>query len=63
MAMFKFYEDGTIEEIKVPDNMDKYNADNIVELIQNVIPKLTRNRTEDMSKGLEIKEKMKKTKE
>ena len=60
MAMFKFYEDGTIEEIKVPDNMDKYNADNIVELIQNVIPKLTRNRTEDMSKGLEIKEKKKK---
>ena len=62
MAMFKFYEDGTIEEIKVPDNMDKYNADNIVELIQNVIPKLTRNRTEDMSKGLEIKEKKKKNK-
>ena len=37
--------------------MDKYNADTIVELIKNVVPKLTRNRTEDMSNGLEIKEK------
>ena len=37
--------------------MDKYNADSIVELIKNVIPKLTRNRAEDISNGLEIKEK------
>ena len=57
MALFKFYENGTIAEIKLPDNMDKYNADNLVELIGNVIPKLTRNRTEDMSKGLDIKDK------
>ena len=57
MAIFTFYEDGTIKEIKLPDNMDKYNADSIVELIQNVIPKLTRNRAEDISNGLEITEK------
>ena len=36
--------------------MDKFNADSIVELIGNVIPKLTRNKTEDMSNGLEIKD-------
>ena len=37
--------------------MDKYNTDLIIELIKNVIPKLTRNRNEDMNNGLEIKEK------
>ena len=57
IGIFTFYEDGTLEDIKVPDNMDKYNAESIVELIKNVIPKLTRNRTEDISNGLEIKEK------
>ena len=36
--------------------MDKYNADSIVELIKNVIPKLTRNKAEDISNGLQIKE-------
>ena len=57
IGIFTFYEDGTLGDIKVPDNMDKYNAESIVELIKNVIPKLTRNRTEDISNGLEIKEK------
>ena len=57
MSIFTFHEDGTLEDIKLPDNMDKYNADSIVELIKNVIPKLTRNRKEDISNGLEIKEK------
>ena len=57
MGIFTFHEDGTLGDIKLPDNMDKYNADSIVELIKNVIPKLTRNRTEDMTNGLEIKEK------
>ena len=57
MGIFTFHEDGTLEDIKLPDNMDKYNADSIVELIKNVIPKLTRNRVEDISNGLEIKEK------
>ena len=55
MAIFSFYENGTIIEIQLPDNMDKYNFDTINELIENVIPKLSRNRTEDMSNGLNIK--------
>ena len=57
MSIFTFHDDGALEDIKLPDNMDKYNADSIVELIKNVIPKLTRNRKEDISNGLEIKEK------
>ena len=62
IGIFTFHEDGTLVDIKLPDNMDKYNADSIVELIKDVIPKLTRNRTEDMSKGLEIKERKNKRK-
>ena len=62
IGIFTFHEDGTLDDIKLPDNMDKYNADSIVELIKDVIPKLTRNRTEDMSKGLEIKERKNKNK-
>ena len=62
IGIFTFHEDGTLDDIKLPDNMDKYNADSIVELIKDVIPKLTRNRTEDMSKGLEIKERKNKRK-
>ena len=62
IGIFTFHEDGTLGDIKLPDNMDKYNADSIVELIKDVIPKLTRNRTEDMSKGLEIKERKNKNK-
>ena len=54
MALFKFYENGKIEEIKLPNNMDEYNAQTIIELIEKVIPKLSRNRTEDMSNGLDI---------
>jgi hypothetical protein len=56
IAIFTFLEDGTIKEIKLPNNMDKYNADSIIELIGNVIPKLTRNRSEDISNGLNIRE-------
>ena len=57
VAFFSFYENGTINEIKLPDNMDKYNAETILELIEKVIPKLSRNRTEDEDKGLNIKTK------
>lgn len=49
MGIFTFHEDGTLGDIQVPDNMDKYNADSIVELINSVIPKLTRNRSEVIS--------------
>jgi hypothetical protein len=54
IALFKFYEDGKIEEIKFPNNMDEYHAETIIELIEKVIPKLSRNRAEDMSNGLDI---------
>ena len=57
VAFFSFYENGTINEIKLPGNMDKYNAETILELIEKVIPKLSRNRTEDEDKGLNIKTK------
>ena len=34
MAVFKFSEDGKIQEIKLPNNMDEYNAETIVDLIE-----------------------------
>ena len=55
MAIFSFYENGTLVEVKLPNNMDKYNADSIMELIESVVPRLSRNRTEDISNGLDIK--------
>lgn len=57
LALFKFYENGTIDEIKVPDTIDQYNAETIKELIEKVIPRLSRNRTEDENNGLDIKTK------
>jgi hypothetical protein len=54
IAIFKFDNEGKIEEIKLPNNMDEYHAESIVDLIEKVIPKLARNRKEDMSKGLDI---------
>ena len=62
MAVFTFSDDGTIAEIKLPNNMDEYNAESIVEIIEKIIPKLTRSRKEDMSNGLEIKTKKGKNK-
>ena len=62
MAVFKFDGDGKIEEIKLPNNMDGYNVQLIVGLIENVIPKLSRNRKEDMSNGLDITTKKSKNK-
>ena len=57
MAVFSFYENGTIAGIQLPNNMDLYNAHSIVELIENIIPKLTRNRKEDISNGLNVETK------
>ena len=62
LAVFSFYENGTIADIKLPNNMDEYYANTINELIENVIPKLSRNRTEDISNGLNIKTKKDKKK-
>ena len=54
MAKFTFYEDGKIIDIKVPNTMDRYNAESVEALIESIIPKLTRNRTEDEDNGLDI---------
>ena len=62
MAIFSFYENGTVADIQLPNNMDSYYAQNIIEMIDNVIPKLTRNRTEDISNGLNIETKKDKKK-
>ena len=55
MALFSFFENGTIDQIRLPDTMDKYHAETIKELIEKVIPKLSRNKTEDNDNGLNIK--------
>ena len=44
MAKFTFYEDGKIIDIKVPNTMDRYNAESVEALVESVIPKLTRNK-------------------
>ena len=54
VAIFRFYENGTVKEINLPKEMDKENAESIIDLIDNILPKLIRNRTEDKEKGLEI---------
>ena len=55
IAKFRFDDDGEIEAIYLPDNMDEYHAEIILELIEKVITKLARNKKEDMSKGLDIR--------
>ena len=59
-----FFDNGKIKDIKLPSNIDQHNANSIIELVESVVPKLTRNRTEDEDNGLEIntrKDKNKKT--
>ena len=62
IAIFSFYENGTIADIKMPNNMNSANAYTILELIESVVPKLSRNRTEDISNGLNIRTKKDKSK-
>ena len=54
LAKFSYFENGTIIEINLPEDMDQYNAENMLELINNVIPKLSRNKKEDEKKGLTV---------
>ena len=64
MAEIWFFDNGKIKDIKLPSNIDEYNAHSIIDLVESVVPKLTRNRTEDEDNGLEIntrKDKNKKT--
>ena len=53
-AVFKFTDDGKVEGIKLPSTIEEYNADTLVEIIKSIIPKLSRNKKEDMSNGLVI---------
>ena len=55
IAFFSFYENGTIEDIKFQESTDEYNLETLKELVEKVIPKLSRNRTEDNANGLNIK--------
>ena len=52
MAEFHFYDNGTIENIYLPEEMSKDEAQNMVDFINNVIPKLSRNKTDDNKKGI-----------
>jgi hypothetical protein len=54
-AEFSFYENGTISDVKFPDSTDEYNSQTLNDLIEKVIPKISRNRTEDNNNGLNIK--------
>ena len=54
MSKFSFFENGTILDIYLPENLDQYSAQVMLELINNVVPKLSRNRKEDKTKGLSL---------
>ena len=54
MAKFAYFENGTIIDINLPKDMDQYNAQAMIELINNVVPKLSRNKKEDKKKGLTV---------
>jgi len=55
IAEFSFYENGTISDVKFLDSADEYNSQTLNDLIEKVIPKISRNRTEDYNNGLNIK--------
>ena len=55
IAEFHFFDNGTIYDINLPEEMTKEDAQNMVDLINNVIPKLTRNKTEDENNGIKIR--------
>ena len=55
VADFSFYENGTISDVKFLDSADEYNSQTLNDLIKKLIPKISRNRTEDNNNGLNIK--------
>ena len=63
LAEFHFFDNGTIYDINLPEEMTKEEAQNMVDLINNVIPKLIRNKTEDDNNGIKIKTKSFRTKQ
>ena len=52
MAKFSYFENGTIIVINLPEDMDQYNAQAMIELINNVVPKLSRSKKEDKKRGI-----------
>ena len=52
IAKFSYFENGTIIVINLPEDMDQYNSQAMIELINNVIPKLSRSKKEDKKKGV-----------
>ena len=47
IAIFSYFENGTIIDINLPEDIDQYNVQTMEELINNVVPKLSRNKNED----------------
>ena len=54
MAIIRYYDNATIKDINLPKDMDKETADSIIDLVDDVMPKLVRNKTEDEKNGIEI---------
>ena len=42
ICKFSFYENGSLAEIYLTNDMDFYNATSMVDLIENIIPKISR---------------------
>ena len=63
LAEFHFFDNGTIYDINLPEEMTKEEAQNMVDLINNVIPKLIRNKTEDDNNGIKSMKKSFRTKQ
>ena len=63
-TLFSFYDNGTIADINLPQDISKTNANYLIDLIEKIIPKLYRNKTEDFNNNLKVniynKEKIKK---
>ena len=54
VAKFSFYKNGTIKDINFPINSEKDTIQTMTDLINNVIPKLSRSKSEDEKNGIEI---------
>ena len=54
IAIFHFYKNGTLKDIQLPLNSSKNDIQNMEDLINNIVPKLVRNKSEDEDNGIEI---------
>ena len=55
LSKFEFFQNGTISKIYLPKDMDKYNAQVTIELINNIIVKYIRKKKEDKENKLNDK--------